>query len=695
MQGKKYLYFLVNDAGQFYYQDGDILSLSATPVPLRTTPDGWQDISILIEKNKETFGLDRTYGVPQNYVKDGAFILKTIFYTKGIAGKVYLRLYEQKLWFDDLTYGYYYKKLAFTQIDMSQFDHVAEKVTLNILEGDLMKVYKAKKNSTYELPLVDNLIEMSGLNLRQLVHFSVVDGVKMDFVSGSSDWLQALNIPVTITGTEGQSSGLIFADQATNTGSFASHFVEALSSNPNPITIHVKGNGVFQCNSNSRGTTIEVGFRKDTDSVLAPLPVIVYSVAPTAGNVYNYTFDITLTLNPGDKYYYQMRAPGVNGFSVTYQTGSKMDADFSNIFKTTYIKSLTFMQAATQLVSKMSDGKYTTVISPLFAADDTIWITSGDGIRGLDNAVVKTSWDDLINSFNVPKDLGINIVNNIVYIDKKSAFVSPAFRTNLGEVSGLRVTPNLDYAFTELQIGYPNQDYNQALGDVNGKYEFNVTQKYSSPITEVSTVLSLISKYRADMYGIEFTRLNLDGKTTTDSSSDNDVFMLKVGTDTVPANGARVLDRSLNASASGLIEIATAFNLALSPKRCLFAHGAYLRSCLDLLDAYKLKYQTADKSQGLVIGTVAENADVSIADLPARIFRPYNLEFSTPGDEDLISDLDESPIRIYDCTYMDGQIVFNGFAQKIGIQPTDMKIQAYSLLAGPDCDITQFIQVNE
>lgn len=59
---------------------------------------------------------------------------------------------------------------------------------------------------------------------------------------------------------------------------------------------------------------------------------------------------------------------------------------------------------------------------------------------------------------------------------------------------------------------------------MNGRDEFRFTTEYTTGIDITDNVLELISPYRADVYGIEFLSQKR-GQDTTDSESDNDVFL--------------------------------------------------------------------------------------------------------------------------------------------------------------------------
>ncbi len=94
---------------------------------------------------------------------------------------------------------------------------------------------------------------------------------------------------------------------------------------------------------------------------------------------------------------------------------------------------------------------------------------------------------------------------------------------DLWEVKDFQVSVAEDLIYNTIKVGYPNQNYD----DINGKDEFNTTHVYNTPLTRIAKELDLTSEYRADSYGIEFTRANLAGKKTTDSGTDNDVFIIQ------------------------------------------------------------------------------------------------------------------------------------------------------------------------
>jgi hypothetical protein len=281
----------------------------------------------------------------------------------------------------------------------------------------------------------------------------------------------------------------------------------------------------------------------------------------------------------------------------------------------------------------------------------------------------------------------MGMIGNTLRIEEKSYWVQYADFIDLGEVKNMKVSCATDLLVNNIKIGSPNQDYD----DVNGKQEFNTTHEYSAPITRVQKELNLVSVYRKDCFGIELTRINLDGKTTTDDKGDNDVFMIHIE-DGPRGDGFNHLDRSLNAGATGLLSPATVFNLYLTPARALIRNGNYIRSLFYKLDSRYLTFQTTDKNDQVVASGVTENADWQLASLSAALFSCNYLEFETKVPYNLFDILNTSPLRAFKGTW--AGFAFIGIPDKVSIAPGENAPQTYKLLPSPATDLTQLITID-
>src|SRR5690606_7400776 len=74
---------------------------------------------------------------------------------------------------DMMEYSYRYSGLYKGEIDFSQWDHFGPKVTLNLIEGGVLKALKAHEATEYEIPFDSDavLVQMDGIYLRMKHNF--------------------------------------------------------------------------------------------------------------------------------------------------------------------------------------------------------------------------------------------------------------------------------------------------------------------------------------------------------------------------------------------------------------------------------------------------------------------------------------------------------------------------------------------
>jgi hypothetical protein len=716
MQGKSHIYFLVDEMNRSLYADGDIVKVSGVPRPLVFTPDGWTKIEINNQRNTKYFALDRSFSVPLDFVEDGAVILKDAYYKKGVEAKVYLVILKQKIRIDrdgsgNVTgFGYYYDSFYKGEIDFSQFQHSGPKVTVNIMEGGIPKYIKANENTKYELD-VDvseaRYVYMDGVRLKQKATFLLSNGALVNDLGGHT-------IEVRMLGNESISSINAVSEKRVKTGNATNvlwgtnQYFLLTGTQSTDITVSwnfnvyvslasgvgaIFGTSIFlQCHvltdSNTRYSIPGVPFGTNLQAIGGGDPLLLYN------RKHNFQGSVTFTVPANARCILYMSANQNRDLTFfTYDSDGSFKIDYTYTHRPTYIKVLPPEYVFKKLIEKVTDGQYQAE-SIVLAANHNVSVTCGDAIRGITGSKVKTSLSDFFTSYDVQFDLGLGDISGKVKLEEKTSWIDYGNPIDLGEVKGLKVKPAGDYLYNTIKIGYPEQQYD----DVNGKQEFNNTSLFTTPITRVSKELNKVSAYRGDCYGIEFTRINLEGKTTTDDKSDNDVFLIH--TEPTPTAGGPgtdfyKLDRSLNATASGVLDPATVFNLFLSPKRCLERNGRLIHSLFYKLDSSKLVFQTTEKNAELKTTSplVIEKADVLISSLLPQLFSPNLLEFETPAPVDLIEALEASPIRSFVGTYLGVPIA--GIPVKVSAASETNEEQDYTLLASPSTALEPLIKISE
>lgn len=698
MQGKDFIYFLFDEHNNSYYVYGDTVLKTADLKPLEFTPDGWTKIQLQNVRNQTYFAVDRTFSVPLDYVKDGAQILKYVYTNYGVEGKVYMAICEQRLYFDATHYGFYYTLLYRGEIDLANYKHDGTKVTVNIMEGGIVKLIKAYENTKYEIPVdVPDAVDiyMDGITLQQTSAYLFGNGPSLENKDNRDSHIVDLSLLNTEAAVPLGASSARRKIINSNADIFNSkEFVLKTGADQTSITIkyNFKVNIRLEASitpiAGTRYFLTIIGFNSSGNQVLMNR-IIDYNPNSTSLLYQKHTFtgSATYTIPANTEVYiYSTTSLNVDFTVFNYDDDGDFSITYTYTHHPTTIKALRPLYVFQQLISKISDGAYVPQSNYLQTIQDVV-VTCGDAIRGIQGAVIKTSLRDFFTSYNSDFGIGMGMLSGTLRLEEKAFWVQYTDVVDLGEVSKLKHTPATDLLINNIKIGTPNQDYD----DVNGKQEFNTTHEYSAPITRVSKELNLVSVYRKDCYGIEFTRLNLDGKTTTDSDSDNDVFMIHVE-DNPRGDGFYHLDRALNAGATGLLTPSTVFNLYLTPARALRRNGNYIRSLFYKLDAKYLKFQTTDKNAAAVAGGITEKADIQIASLPAPLFSCNYLEFETKVPINLLELLKNNPLKAFAGTW--AGFSFVGIPDKISIQPGDNGVQTYKLLASPTTDFTTLVNID-
>jgi len=694
---KDFRYYIVDDQGRSYYvnESGSVV-ISSIPKDLQYTPDGWQDKTIAYGRSARFPGVLRTFTLPLRYTMDGAKILRYLYYTYGIQAKGNQVILKR----DIVTNTDVYKQYYVGSMDLSQVaDQQGNKtVECNVMEGGLSELIKANEGTKYEIPL--SVPEAIDVQFDGITLYSVANIVNYaDLISDGSGG----EVPNTITSTyvyfgtavvntETQYPSILWA---TSTVYHGTENIEVVNEDDWPlksqesVTTHFKG-AITVTVAGSTGLQL-FGLIKAENGAFRR--VDISSVYPSGGFPEEKTiqFDTTIDLNADERMFLGIEnMGGGDGKIISFNVENKFSITYNYRRATTTVKCLRPFYVFNELVKKITNGKYQASSTLLMGdAADTV-LTCGDALRGFvkgtpaDYAgpVLKTSLNDFLASYNTRYNLGLGLRDTAI-IERKSTFFNDNDLVDLGEVANLVVSPASDHLFNTVKIGWPNQTYD----DVNGRSEFNTTHIYSTPVTRVVKELDLSSVYRADCYGIEFARINLENKTTTDSGSDNDIFMINV-----TGYGPYTLNRPAYTSMTG-VPSPDVFNVELTPKRCLNEHGSYLHIGLDKLDTGYLTYQTQDKNPELstTLGgvTITEKANVQIATLAAPLFLPHVFEFDTELPLNIVDLIEADPYGKVKFTWEDNE--YYGYILECSQQPAMNPKQIFKLLAGKDNNMLNLI----
>lgn len=586
MRVKPYIFYCQNSVtGACLYVDtaGNIQEISimaagtAQDVSI-SPPDGWMEATLGYSRNKKYYGFNRSYSDPLKLVKDAALIARTKFYLEtGVNTKLSLLIlkYNSQPLPGEPTYKLYHK----APIDFPQMNNkVAEGFQCNLLEGGILQLLKTYENTVFSIPcdgsIPENIkVNMDGMFFQDTFNYQILQcGVPTQ----TNNFFNTM--PSVFLSNDGDNIGVIHndpeqqnVDALINLAAFVQTSPNYLFSGVRPISVRVKGLINVQptdfntslCLSyytnlseivpftdyNTHAGSLLVNGHDDYEVLLSNGPQTVY-------------FDQVINLQAGENLF--ISVAGRNG--VTNNTlailGGSFTMTFASIAADTAPWCITWydlFKLLIQNINQVASTQFQTLNfgfdSQLLKSKLNLVVTSGDAIRASGDPnyqkfynaiqanpnfpnlnltysfgpVIKTSLSDAFTSFDAVLNgsLGNQTLpgegETVFFEPKGYVFDSSKDTFDLGEVSDFDAGLDVEKLFTILRIGYPEQQYDQKAG----KYEWNTRLEMMNPYNPMaSKVWEIISRYRADAYGIERLRANIDSTSHTKNTSDNSVFII-------------------------------------------------------------------------------------------------------------------------------------------------------------------------
>jgi hypothetical protein len=431
------------------------------------------------------------------------------------------------------------------------------------------------------------------------------------------------------------------------------------------------------------------------------------ALSPGSSATYLDTLNNTITLPAGYSIACVIRmfvSPGVP-LNVTewtaQQLGSSISMELFNRVPETYIPALRTFDVGTELIQNINST--TTFDSTLLGLNEVEVLTSGDALRNLDNAVLKTTIGDFYKAMNCQYRTVMKYItaSDKVQIEAFEDIFVVGTPINIGEVASLEITPFTSESFTKLKIGFPLVN----TTEINGKDDPNTELQFQSPITRQARELDLVSPYHASATEIEIIRANLDGKKDADASSDNDVFWLKIedtSAGTVPSGpgvGQPYFDlyREVGLTITGVLSPTTLFNVDFSPKRRLFKQGPFIKSILYPLSSEQIEFTSIGKSTNTGAGMVTDDGVTIITEKQSEdindldgdvLFYPILFSIGSHNAQ-LFNSLQSNPYKEIQFSYKG--LDYYGWLLEFGDKPTADQRQEYKLLCSPSTDLINLI----
>lgn len=634
-------------------------------------PEGWESNSrVEYKRDIKYFGVFRSWGLPLQFVLDGAKILKTAYYQDGIEAGVRIEV-------EELNHETWQYEIGFVgDIDFSKFNHSKNTVSVTLMESGITRNLKAYSNVKYEFELIGD--DVVNVVLPGVAFSEKAESILLPSSGLTNRYIPAIDLVINETNSGFVTVQNVSKQSISDDGFSGSEnwFVRGERQTTIVVSGRIKGSAVSPFDQN-----VTFYIKDNSNQTQA----VLYS-SPAAAGIFNFdfTFERLIVLEPGEKLFLYSRWSNINQYGTVITEG-EFSVKYTSVSDPSNCKGIKSFDLFKRIISRMSPG--TAIDSSLLKTEyPNLIFTSGDGIREIPNASIKMSMDDFYNTINGIDDAGLGIDADIFRIEYGYYFARSIQSVNVGSVYDCELSPAEEYMFNSVKIGYDDKN----TDETNGKEEYNSGQVWELPITRVQKEENWISPTRADQFGIENLRVNFITKSSTDTSSDNDTFMIDCYQD--GSNYRPILGSSYQ-SITGLSNPSTAYNLRLTPKKNLLRHGSYLHSILDLLDDRYVNFGSGDKNTELttVIDSlrVKENESFMVSSLPAKYFLPILADIKCKLPRKALQLFDTNPFGYV--TFVWEDTIFKGYIIECSVDIARNTEQEFKLLLTPDNNLLRLI----
>lgn len=646
------------------------------------SPEEWNDNVINWNRDKDNAGILVKYTTSFSFIMDDADYLRECFKTKSVFAKV-LFVVEQYD-YDKFEYHPYYTG----DIDFYSYEESKFKVSITTTNIGYRAALLANLDTTYEVDIPDgsDFVRYNRLHLKNIINYDCSWSM-INIQTAYRYWLNCDRTQNDVLNDDIESK--LFVDGGKT---YPEGWLCKANKNAT-LCVKIKYD-VKTTNTNSTYYKPQVYLRfvtaRGDKEIFADIDGNSWTSSPSFGKD-NFSGEkiFSFDLNVGDLFYLQLGTQNSTAGSVnTLDVKISLEMYYNSRGKSVDICGLHPIELLEVLVKKVTGDKYSAIKSNLLSKGEVknMLITSGDLIRGISGGKIKTSLKDFFQAMKsmFGASYTFRIVNGQETLEVEHVnyfYDGNTIMTELTDIKDLSMKVKDSDIYNKLKIGYKDNTYDE----INGKNEFNTSVEFSIDTSHNAKTLNLVSPYRADMYGIEFTILEYDPKETTDSSSDNDVFVIHAGgillemvngSLVIVPNGYRI-NRSYKILNTDNLAGDTAFNVYLSPKRCLMRQIEYIKS-LFMLSGPLLKFASSTKNFNVTsTGNVVEHDDVDLSKY-TNLFQLVQYEFETmvPGN---ISELIDTNYRGY-VLARDGERVIKGFIDSASDNPGRNKSQKWKLL---------------
>jgi len=671
-------------------------------------PDGWNELGIRWERDKNYGGIFQTYSQSLKFRGEAAQIINYLYGQFGVSAELEVLVLKCNFNIDatpgeTLVYNEYFA----ANIDFTTISLAFDAITCALRDTGAVSLLKANDGIDYTIEMEGNpdaiRAYIDGVTLKNSTIWTISD-------NPAGDNVNVFNKPqMNIASSETQ-----YIDDATiqdySESLDTNHFFVSSTEQDVVLDYDFSVQAYPLSGVNYSTSELVTGFYKLlADGVTTVHYWLVYEPSYLIFLYYNYVLkgSVTIPMLPGEKLYYFSSIFNAQ-IEWKYNTDPNLVAGTIKIGYDTTITAtepygLRIFDALKQTLAKASNGKIG-LISDYLSDPDLIDVDAypywdsyfcGDALREIPNAKMSLNVADIIKDLRSRYCLRATMQGNSLRVEKMGFFYDEDNEIfDLGEVSDLELKCSQDDIYNQIQIGYKDQTFDT----LNGRDEYNTMHQYEIEFDgKVKGQLDLLSPYNASMYAITVASYNREGKPTTDSKADSEIFILNLNPilELINDEYVRRAFRPNNYYYSidpdrvqNVLSPLTDFNMPASPTRNLIRSARFLAIGTDRMqNGQKIKFTSSTKNDALIsnigYGEIVESQSF---DLP--IARPYYLpdviDFRCPVGDNFANSVMQYPHGYISATWYG--LPVKGYLNKGGQADAENGVFDFQLQLHTDTD---------
>jgi hypothetical protein len=719
-------FYILDKNGNYYYTDAfDKVQTTSTKTALKFTPKGWDAIRMQVSRDAKTFGINTVITTPLSFVRDGAIILRSIYYANGDTNfEAYAKIVIERRNDDNGVsgqiwgYKHYYTALVdFGNENKDQPKDDTNSFTVRLFEKNVQSKLQANEDTEYEIPFDSDSIniEMAGVKFTNTYEWLASNLAATAVLSGGSGqfYLPAMGLRKEDTGYFGD----YMQEQGQGQEVFARSTTPSDANKMFYTGLQFTADWEFSANitvNNTGGASdlqMEVAFMVKDFTINTIGRTAIYTTSVLGGIAGSQTFSITAsgsrTFNSYPlNHFLSIGLPATSLQTVNVTINSiNLKIKYKQALPTTYNNSFKYKDFAKKIIAKASNNEATFNAGFLSFYDTKAnlykyygnlphytHVTSGNALRGFASAKVKSTWGNIIQDIRSRWMCGIDITGDTVRIEQLPYFFNKdSVILEIPSVSKFTKYTANNLIYNDIKCGYRDKN----LDMLNARYEINAEQSWKIVIERIKAELNLVSPFDAGVYSNEYLRSNLSGKDTTDNQSDNEVFLIEIS-DVISGGNQTLLKYSSPDNISGVADSATMYNAGLNPRSFLLRWLPYIKSIMNIDDtawssSETVKFQTAVRNalaSFLLHGySNLQNADIYPSSTYQyfagnRLFKPTFYEFDCEVPFDVLNTILANKYGVI--RFKDGNNSYDGFIWDVDINPSVNDKCHMKLLASPN-----------